>query len=234
MRHSLFLVMLVWCVQVCAHAQEYFLQGHEYYQNHEYQKAIELYEKIEPKGCATLHALGNCFYHLGDYPRAYAYWLKAYKHACVSERRELDVQLTMLEKQFPTYCRASSVIGQLLEIPSWFFLQMLVLMLWYLFLFICFTNRVHRHKQLTLIIAVVLLTIVSVAVAKYYYTSHAAIVIGSGAEVKMGPKEHFDTLGTLVPTQLVTYAKERDGWIYVKTDTISGWVKTKELVLLGA
>ncbi|MDP3888938.1 MAG: hypothetical protein Q8Q25_00130, partial [bacterium] len=120
--------------------EEQFLRAHQEYMNGRYEQALALYQSIENKGSATWYNVGNCHYHMNNYPQALACW---YRAQCGASSKECDAIMHNINE---VHNRTDSSELKTMHIIHWFakpfshfslfILQLLFLGSWYCMFFL--------------------------------------------------------------------------------------------------
>src|SRR5579863_280151 len=74
-----YIALLCICVVtvVAGNDEEFFLRGNKYYEQKDYDNALQSYVMMSKKGRTVLYNMGNACFHKGDYADALVYWSRA-------------------------------------------------------------------------------------------------------------------------------------------------------------
>lgn len=212
--------------------EENFLRANKAYKEKEYKQALELYQSIRPKGPAIWENIGNCFYALGDYAQAIIAFKRAefgtlkqcktiqQKINAVYHKLDYPIESNWLEYAY-TYikCMISGI--------SLLSLQLLFLLLWFIFFFCIYKGRQgKKYRMISALLFGVLVVIGVMTLVKYKeHMQQIGIVLPKTTEVFAGPDKNFYQLGSLNRAQEINIQDERSGWYKIQYKKITGWVR---------
>lgn len=215
-----------------ANYEEVFLQANACYVQKEYQKALELYQKIEPKSDNVLYNMGNCSYRLHDYGAALIFWRKAehkgyaralIEHNCQKAYQALQLEQTEKNRWFE---HGKNTIHYY-SMKTW---QFLFLVSWYILLLgLCWLPILR--KKILLLSLLLIQGFITSGLGLKIVTSSQQIGIIKQNEVLLfaGTDEQFSKRGKLVKGQEVIIHEKRDAWCKVSQDNHNGWLKADTL-----
>lgn len=214
-------------------AEESFLKAHQLYQHKDYAKAVYAYESIPSKSSETLYNIGNCYYHMQQYPYALLYWERASKHASVQLLHNIIYNVHVLESDlqkphassFDYYMQWARAFFSLL------FLQLMVLALLLLFI-ILIMLRPGWYVVMSGVCSITLMALILVIHIHYYSSVDRAIVIKDDVGVYAGPGETYAQIGALQAADKVTIGKREDTWYKICHGTVTGWVSSISLEIV--
>ncbi len=220
--------------------QERFLQANKLYEQGNFDEAIDLYNGINPKGCATWYNLGNAHYRIGKYAKALVCWERSRNNATHS-------QLLAVEKNMQRARENLSVI----EVPEHTILNMVAMFLRtipliYLYMFtallIVVLGLICNKVMSTLwcmcykiIISIVLCVTMSVSifVTSYYaYGQKVAYVMQDAMPIYAGPDARYHLVVHGKNGDKVIVLAEQNGWFKIKHNTIIGWVELNTIEII--
>lgn len=224
--------------QGAKNTQEIFLQANKEYQKQHVEKAQELYESIERKGPAVLYNLGNCCYHLKQYPRAISYWCRAQKSGMINDEH-IEGNIAAAREQ-EGYRQESK--------PQWYrllkktvapfpmvILQLLFLCAWYLLFWVLFLRRGPKSRYIIVMIMVLLCVLTWLSVAffvVYNEQRYQKGIINQTTAVFAGPHDNYHVVGTINRTDEINILEQRVGWYKVMHDNTYGWVPTRAIITI--
>lgn len=218
--------------------EEQFLQAHTLYRASEFQKALEIFELIEPKTSAVWYNIGNCIYHCGDEARAYICWMKAQRHAPGYLKKCIEKNLTTCLKKLGKEQKQSllagfvpSVYTMLAKIPRGV-LQVLFLAIWYSILFLVFVQRKRIYKYCY--ISGVILMGAGLLVIMHYYETNLVEGIICKKEVPLyaGPDSRYDKIGQVNLLDTMRVYQQLESWCKVGDQSCVGWILAESIELL--
>jgi len=231
-----FLVSLLYVS--CAHAspiEETFLKANQEYAAHHYEKALELYNVIDGKGCATWHNMGNCAAHLKKPIDALVYWRRAQRGCSFSEFDELQKNIDGVYGQLgKTQSRGtwSRFVDKVVHRYSLLFFQLFFLLVWGLLFLVIWLNR--RYKKGILLILIPFNFICGAAVVTKYktHTCPCALVVQDNATLFAGPDSSYQVMGTVGVAEELKIIEQRGAWCKARSQNLAGWVLADTLKIL--
>lgn len=217
--------------------EEFFLRGNQLYRQGSWQEALNLYDAIDHRGAAVWYNMGNCWYHLHDYPRALAAWKRAERMADRSLRVQCRTNQALISSQnsegYLTFLR--HFFGDYAASYSIFMLQILVLLLWYAFFLF---SRAAIHSKLYRLLRSVTgfpLIICVILLSERYLEKQCVTGIVQAHETNLfaGPDNRYQPLRTLQAAEQVLVHDIRADWCRISTSAESGWVDTRAIEIIG-
>jgi len=213
-----------------AHELEQFLRGNKLFQEGKAQEALKEYTEISNKGPVLWYNSALCHLELQEPVKA----LIAFKRA---ERFANNTLLTKIE---PLIKKVQTELNQPHESDwiqgmrryasyfSLFWLQVLVLLLWWFAAIGLWCGFFKKTWQRFLLVISLLFCVGSIAVVWWARTSCAAVALNE-TSFYIGPNVDFHEVGSVTKGQLVTVKKHDGQWYNIKTKTGSGWIVQENL-----
>jgi len=220
--------------------QETFLQGNAAYQSGNMDAALKLYESIEPKGPAVWYNLGNCYYHLGNYPEAIVHWSRARHDASWRDRITLDAYIAqsyealgMVQEQV-FVMRIYKWIVDIASLCSLLILQLFFLLCFFVLLFLL--PRLLKQSRYFIITGLIIVTIfISVACIVTYREQKypCCIVTKNSISVYAGPGQDYARLTEAKMLDKVRVYEQRESWLKVHLAQFGyGWIAKADLAMI--
>ncbi|MCL4229829.1 hypothetical protein KJZ61_04055 [Candidatus Dependentiae bacterium] len=218
--------------------EETFLRAAYHYRMQDYEKALELYQTIQPKHSSVWYNMGNCAYHRGDYVQACLWWKKAMWRAnhslLIAIQHNLKHCLPLLGKDFEQ--------GGLVGFKQYVYtvltkihvgmVQVIFLVLWWLVLASAMLGKkLHRAVLSALMVGV----IISGGMMLLHYRmrqTNRAIVRGEAVAMRTGPDEHYHSTGNLECLDQVDICQAAGDWFKVSSNRGVGWIPAQKLELI--
>jgi tetratricopeptide (TPR) repeat protein len=241
-----FSIGIVLCLIVSAFAQtpqSIFKQANLYYENKDYQKALETYEKIVADNTVTsadlFYNIGNCYFKLNDL----GYALVNYKRAHLLRPRDFFIKYNLVfTRSLVDYTIEDKRAWYIPVIEKWlgFFTDLewsilfltglgLLLVAWMCVLMFPNTTVVKSFKSFTLMITLVLALIV--VVNKFVVTDFSsAVVVDNDVKAHSGPVSSESIVFRLVQGLELTILEVRGDWYKIRLNNDSlGWVRSAHI-----
>ncbi len=214
--------------------QETFLQGNNAYQENDYEKALNLYSKIEKRGSAVWYNMGNCHYHLGHEADAIACWKRSQKGGsaslCTDSACNIDAVLQESEQNKTSFVHKLSFAW---NAGSVFMIQLIFLLVWMVFCCALYlSKRGKKYKVATFVFGVLILPLGANLVHRYIHRNDGYAIVHTEAQLYAGPNEQYHVVGTVgSKEQLVVYTKN-DNWYKVASGKQNGWINARSVVVI--
>lgn len=237
-RKSCIIFSLFSLILYAGNDEECFLRGNKLYEKKEYNAALSSYEAVMKKGRAVLYNMGNCYYHMHDYPHAFLYWSRAVKDACVSEvvaieKNKAHTLKTMGKKQENSfYARALCYYDSVLIYFSLLVLQIIFLISWCALIFVLYKNG--RSKKLITTLLLLITLFVGFSLRRCYIKQSAknGVVMKEKTMLFAGPNNKFHVVCPLAVVDCVEIKEEREGWYKVRYSDNIGWVEADVIQII--
>ena len=221
-----FSFILFWCISLHAHnGQELFLQANQLYTAQDFQKALQMYEKISHKGAAVWYNMGNCAYKMGEYTKALAYWQHAARVGSSSIANDSAYNSNVVLQKLPHVRVATSLFNRL---PL---LLVQILFLCMCSFFIVITLYAHRRKKVLLVLGIIV--IASGFFTGIVFTMHTgkkAIILHTQTPLYAGPTTDYHELMRLEQGVIVTIKEQNSSWAKIQWNNHSGWIMKQEIL----
>ena len=205
--------------------QELFLQANQLYAAKSFQEALQLYEKISPKGASAWYNMGNCAYKVGDYTKALAYWHHAARVGSSAIANDSIYNSTFaLQKLSHTHLSTSFFNRVPLLLVQILFLCMcslLILVTWY----------ARKRKKLIFIFGIIV--VASGFFTGIVFTMHTgkkAIILHNQTPLYAGPTTDYHELLRLEQGVIVTLKELNNSWAKIQWNNHSGWILQQEIL----
>lgn len=240
-RKNIILFFICVCTASIVHAgndEELFLRGNKYYAQKNYTAALHTYEMIARKGAAVLYNMGNCAFHQEDYSHALVYWNRAQKGATGHEyniiERNKKIALQKLGHEHNT--RSGDAIVRLLRaymLISVLMLQLIFLVLWWLFMFVFRKKQTGIKKMMQACMCLTMFFCASLLTMHYVQQNvHQAIIVKKEAHLLTGPDKSFHVLSPLNYAHNVRVKESREGWHKIQYADMIGWVEADVIQII--
>lgn len=218
--------------------EELFLRGNKYYAQKNYANALQTYEMITHKGVAVLYNMGNCAFHQEDYSHALVYWNRAQKGATWQEYNLIERNKKKAFAKIgtePQGCFRDSFIRWLRAymIVSVFMLQLIFLLLWWLFMFVFCKKQTGIKKMMQACMCLTMFFCASLLTVHYMQQNvHQAIVVKKEGRLLAGPDKNFPVLSPLNYAHNVKVKESREGWYKIQYADMMGWVEADVIQII--
>ena len=215
---------------------ENYLKAYELYQNGLKEDAFELYSHIQPATPAVLYNTGVVAYDRGKWSQALAFWNEALPHAHAKLVKKLQQATAYVQREHglpvdPAWYRFLWIIQSYL---SFLFLQIFVLVCWYLWYFLRKTS-ICLLKKLRILFLLCSVVGVGQLLCMYYVRAQKIAIVGSmGASVYPAPNNKLHVLATVSQGQRVKLVDECESWYKMQYQDVlgnlewqTGWAEQK-------
>lgn len=206
--------------------QEIFLEGNQLYYDAKYHEALDRYKAIDQVGPAVWYNMGNSYYRIGDTVRARAAWRRAQKQAPahIIERAQRNITAVEKELGLPASTSFSAFMRHGFSHISFFILQILLLLGWYLFFLLLFVRIPYRMALLWFLMGCNSLIIAGIGIKYWSDMQQHGLVLEQSLMLRVGPGYDFHALSEIQQgDELIIKNKESD-WYKVKYQGRLGWI----------
>ena len=219
-------MIIIAIVSTSAAAQETFLQGNKFFENQQYEKAINSYSQIKNKGFGAYFNLGNAQFKSGNYIDALVAFKRAQKLASYKDYDLINQNLNLTREKLNLQPN-SNYIQKFLKLFSWLFLQFIILLLLYL-IFLLFYIRLLRVPFFILTLLFLFFGIIYYL--KFKYEANNEIIILDFVELKLGPSDNFHALHKLQKGDEAKMIQEKEDWLLINHGKKNGWIKQSSCI----
>lgn len=228
---TIFLLSVFSFGMIYATDQELIIQGIAQYQNKEYTKALEYFDRVKNKSSIVWYNIGNCRYKMQDYVLAYAHWLRALHNLFSKDFDDCVANIQTVENKL-------GVTGYkpwhywLYYRPLTLLVQLLFLFFWYILLF--YGMDLLRKKRYLLFLFLMSLVICAcfVAIMKYRVSTVHQGIVKQTATCFAGPDEKYQVQAIVQQAQKVVVIDEQQEWLKIQTEAHKGWIKKESVSLM--
>lgn len=227
---ALFLLLCSFVV-VAINYEELFLEANLLYKKGEFENALERYTQIEPKGVAVWHNMAFCAYRLNDSINTLVYARRALLQGCYYDNR--------LHQLIKTAHEALRIEDGNDSWHSWIFSkisffslqtwQLIFLLFWIVTIFVWYT-RCSKIIKFTLLSIFFLIICGFYIRWKIFYWQGG--IVKTDTPMLVGKSDSFESLLDVKAGQEVTVVSVDSKWTKIIFNGISGWVVSKDVVLL--
>jgi len=212
--------------------EEHFLRGNAYYKEKKYDKAFAEYDIINKKGRAVLFNMGNCLFHMNDYPRALVYWSRAEigatprEYRIILRNKEIAFKKLGISKK-KDWCQNCAECAQsYVSFVSLFLLQIFFLLCLWMCVFLMYGKQTKSKKMIRWFLYFCLTMCTAILLARYVYDNNQrAIVIKKEGKLLTGPDKSFEALALVPYADEVKIKQAREGWYKIQYAGMIGWVE---------
>lgn len=218
-----------------AHQQEEFLRANKRYEAGEYKKALEIYTKLEKKGCGVFYNMGNAYYKSGQYPHALACWKKAQLRARGKQLQQVFEQIEKAQKKLGLssggflHALVIPLCVPLSYIPL-LFLQLMWLLFLCLLIFIWFKNSGTKRFLHVVMLVMLLSMTICLMMMKYTLIDDTHAIAHNTIQMYAGPNEKYNCVGEVVAGATVHCLDQSKEWYKVSYDGVTGWVPVTSII----
>ncbi len=250
---GLFVVLILSIVPIFAaqdqNPEELFRRGNRYYQNGEYENAVEMYKQIidqDVESGALYFNLGNAYYKLNDSGKARLNYERARRFLQGDEA--LEENLLLLRERLvdqierpPQFILSVWWNGFLalfsINMLCWISAGLLWLILIFAVLRIHFRRRGRRDRFqaifVTLVVIFMLLSLVLVQKIYRLETEKHGIIMDLSATIYAEPSTVATEVFVLHEGTKVSIERQNDNWLEVKlADGRTGWIEQQKLEII--
>ncbi len=241
---TILLIFTLYINNLHASVEKIFNEANTAYKKGNYEKAIELYQKIINSGIKNgyvYYNLGNAYYKKGEIGKAILYYEKAKKY--ISGDDDLEFNLKFLnsikqdkikEPEYNPFVKVLIWFYNLFSVNTLFFLSYIFLILLIIYFIVkWFTKNILLKEWFRRILpAIIILFILfsTLFTIKWYHNENNlyGIIIEKETEVKSGPGANYTVIFTLHEGTKVKILREVKKWYFITLPNgYSGWVEAK-------
>ena len=230
------IVAIGWSLLVYAGPEDAFVQAKAAYDSGDYTKAVSLYEGLRSNGVDNVEVaynLGNAYFKSGDLPHA----VLNYRRAWYQAPRDPDIAANL---QFafeatgvapPAESRWTRLLHSLSE-REWIIVGLTAYVVMLLFLALVLLRPALRFVWWRAALPSALLFLVSAAGWWSWQSlkkSPEWVVLKSDAIARYSPLPDATVRFKLPPGALVRQMRKQPGWVKVRYNRQSGWLKTSDI-----
>lgn len=212
--------------------QEKFLQAVQSYNNAEISQAKELLSSLNNKSLSVNYNLGNCNFHLGEYAQAILNWRRAQKGASYRDYIELEKFISKASDKLKLNAKYGLSFKDhfLALIASWstIFVQLILFLVWLLFLATLLLN--FRFKKMALLLLLSLVVIFGYAY--FCKLSNNQLIVLKPTKLVAGPSNDFFVIKNLQAGEQLELLEKKEIWYKVKTHEHKGWLHSQAVELV--
>jgi len=236
-RRSCIIIIFFSFVMFAGNNEELFLRANKLYEAGEYDNALLSYESISQKGRAVFYNMGNCYFHKNDYPLAFVYWMRAEKDATAQEyamiqyNKNYVLQKIGKNKDDTWLDKIKQLFESINLYMSIFSLQILIFLLWGLFLFLYHYGSL---KRIRIFLVTSFLFIFTTMLFLHYEKNSISygIITEQQAHLFSGPDKGLDIIGFVKYADHVIIKEVREGWYKIRYSDNSGWVEAEAIQIV--
>lgn len=219
--------------------EECFLRGNTYYENHEYDNALQSYDMMSVKGRAVLYNIGNCFYYTDNYAQALIYWSRSHKGATphendiITKNKELVYKKIGKNNDQGVGCKIKEIFNRVQLYCSLFLLQLLFLLcLCFFVIFMRYTYNRYINRLMRVLLG--LMIIIMCMIGLHYRNNNQihAIVIQKDAMIFSGPDKGFHAVCPIAYAHEVLVKESREGWHKIRYIDTIGWIEARVIEII--
>lgn len=206
-----------------------FQQGLEYYQEEEYQKAVEIFgELLDEIQTTALHFnLGNAYYRLGDFPHAILHFEKArfLDPGNADTKVNLALAREAAEVKAPPVSYLSR-LGQSFRVASWWWIFSVSLIAFLFSLFILPLFFVKSYWcQLARFASLILLLVSLLGIWYWMQQARLAVVVRADAPILLAPTATSPIDGRWLGGETVRMGETHEQYVHVRlpSENTAGW-----------
>lgn len=239
MRRFCWLFIVLCNVAYAADSQQVCAQANALYGKHEYARAYELYESVEPKNSIVWYNMGNCMYKQGDFLSAYLYWHRARRDASVDLQSDIAYNISKVQGKLGVESEEEMTLIESLQnnvgaMPL-LVLQLLFLCVWGMltFYFIKMSGRGRNYKFVLGCLVLTSGMLVGTLMMKYQNDSQRmAFITHDKAGLLVGPDAMHQQLSGLKKADRVKVVQLRNGWAKIEHKNQVGWVTADSISIV--
>lgn len=236
---------IVWAVVMIAvslqgHSNEQLFEwAQKEYENNNFDKARELFEKIKPASAPVWYNIAACYFHLGNDLEALLHWQRAYQYGTGFLVYESAARIADLEAKLGIEHSCSIVSSVLqsmrahLQSLSLLLLQILFFCAFSVFLFVASRLRVGKNYFVSGSSGLLVLVLASMVSLKYtQQATRVAVVFEDNATLLVGPNHEYHSVGKVNAGTCVVVTQHQDNWCKINGERVTGWVEKKSIALV--
>jgi len=239
MSRLFFILTFFYTIVHAADLEQVFAQANALYGKKEYDRALELYQSMEPKSSVVWFNMGNCMYKKRDYEQAYIFWLCAQDHADEALSADINYNIAAIEKKLDEINQendsAKDFLSKYGSLFSLFILQILFLSAWFTLIFYFIKMSKHGRKYKPVLGCLMVTTVILAGLLVIQYQSRLnrpAIVTHKDVAFFAGPHTQYHQLGTLKKSSRVRVKQTTEGWAKVVHKNKVGWVAADSIAIV--
>lgn len=237
----IWILILIWLFVtslVAGPQEELFLQACTFYKNGEFHKALENFQKIEPKNSAVWYNMGNCAYLCNDMTQAYICWKKAERHAPTHIKNLIDKNVAVFLEKFGKHDHESLLAGflqdvytMLAKIPDGI-VQLLFLFVWYVALALI-SMRKKISYVMCILLGMAVIGFASLVIMHYYAEERLeGIICKDETPLYAGPDDRYHMIGSLNHLDTIRVYQRIGSWCKVGNRSCTGWTPADSIELV--
>ena len=239
MSSVIFVLFLSSAAVFAGNDEELFLRGNKYYENHEYDNALQSYDMMSKKGRAVLYNMGNCFYQKNEYPHALVYWSRAelgampHEYSIIASNKEHVLKKIGTHAEPYLWYKIKHFFDGLIPYCSLLLLQLFFLLCWYVLMY-----GVHKKQMrwarpgAAVLIFFIMMNALMLGVHYAQRGAQHAIVIKKDVQLFAGPDKGFYALSPIAYAGQVIVKETREGWHKVRYAGNIGWVEADVIQII--
>ncbi|MCK4257974.1 MAG: hypothetical protein KAX49_03300 [Halanaerobiales bacterium] len=222
-----------------------FYQANKYYQDADYEKAVDSYEQILQEGYASGHLyynLGNTYYRLDQKGKALLNYMRAKN--LIPRDPDLSSNLEYLEEELQIERDGG---GWLFGLASWisdymtlrelaFLVSLFLTLVVILILSAVFITKWRQFLKIPMVIVILCLIIFlfgTVLSGYHFYGTNPAVVVVNEAKVRFEPSMSGEIYYSLTEGTTIGIENIRDEWSQIqREDGKKGWVKSEDIEVM--
>lgn len=212
------------------------------YSQGQYKKALGLYQSLHNKSWAVLYNMGNCWFKLGDYVQAIAYWKRAQEQGGVSYIKQIEHNIKQAQNQLHLPEHHLELFDRLylkMHIPP-IMLQLLFLLLFYGIILYgpIFFGLLRAHKRyivgiiLGIMVALVSIGIFVLNIMQYQRRTRIQGIVKNTVELVAGTDERFSKIGKIAQGNEVAILDRCNAWCKIADDKQTGWTQESNVEII--
>lgn len=229
-------ILFVSTISFAQSSQEIFLQANKLYNEKQYDSAYHKYESLPNKGVAVWYNMGNCAYKQNNMDNAFLCWARAAKQANATERKMMESNCALVEKQLGVQLNPNTFFVALQNVVadySLLFLQLLFIIIFGLCLFGGAYLYCKKQYFVCLLAFLCIFVSGSLLYVKYYTKQYAtAYIQDNEVQLFTGPNNTYHTLASLALLDRVQVIEQRETWCKIKHKGLVGWAEIDKLAII--
>lgn len=210
-------------------------QAHLFFEQNDYQKAVELYQSIENKDATIWFNIGQCYYAQEQFFDALLSFKKAqktsygFRYLTIEEHiKKVEAHLQLLKSQSTISIIFSAVKKYCLVVPPivW---QVIFIFLWYLILALLWLSYKIFDKSFVALLFCLMISGGGLTV--FYTTMHSRQAIAKYSDVALyaGTDERFFKKAVIALGEPVIIEKSDNNWHKVTCSAGTGWLDSDKI-----
>lgn len=205
-----------------------FEKANRLYAQKDFFAALNVYKQIENKNDSVWHNMGNCAFYLQKYPHAFVYWQRAIDDTSFFNKRRIQKLQAMIpgcNAELSWYNYLIGVCQNVISLFSLLTLQLLFLIVWFLFCALCFAQGRSFSTYASFFIVILVFLMLVCKVKGDYIKGFAR----EGFSLYIGPNVDYKKIADLEKINVVQIYECVDGWYKISVDNQVGWVEKKHI-----